>query len=265
DNAKKKDRSAGKKEKPGAKTNSAPKKQKAPKATPQTSKKKTTQKKKKTPSDKSSKKSQSTGKKSKESKTRKPRQNKPFAQKIDKPLSEYHAFEELLPTEELPELYDKAKTFARSVSGQAESAIRTLERMRGSRVSHVFEFHSKFSMAVACIIFLFIGAPMGAIVRKGGFGWPLLISIVFFVLYIILTIYHKNIAERFVIDAALAAWRPCLFYVPIGFGLTWMAMRDAGGMDFVALADRLGQYVRKVLGIKTQGSSQLTDNQPIEK
>jgi lipopolysaccharide export system permease protein len=102
-------------------------------------------------------------------------------------------------------------------------------------------------MAVACIIFLFIGAPMGAIVRKGGFGWPLLISIIFFMIYIILTIFCKNIAERFVIDAVLAAWTPCLVILPIGLILSYQAMRDAKGLDFLKYVKTLFDLIRELI------------------
>ncbi|MEM1219480.1 MAG: LptF/LptG family permease, partial [Bacteroidota bacterium] len=69
-------------------------------------------------------------------------------------------------------------------------------------------------------------APMGAIVRKGGFGYPLLIAVGFFMVYMVLTIFSKNIAERFVIDPVLAAWLPCLVLFPIGLLLTYQAMND---------------------------------------
>ena len=133
---------------------------------------------------------------------------------------------ETFPTIKRDDLLGKAKSFARSVQGQTESAIRSLKRRRETRVNYVFEFHNKFSMAVACIIFLFIGAPMGAIVRKGGFGYPLLIAVGFFMVYMVLTIFSKNIAERFVIDPVLAAWLPCLVLFPIGLLLTYQAMND---------------------------------------
>ena len=74
---------------------------------------------------------------------------------------------------------------------------------------------------------------MGAIVRKGGFGWPLLISIIFFMLFIVISIFSKNIAERFVIDAVLAAWMNCLVIFPMGLLLTYWAMRDMGWSQIV--------------------------------
>lgn len=191
------------------------------------------------PSNKKNSKKKNTNKKKKKKKKRP--NSEPFPQKIEKPLSEYDSFAELFTRGKQVEMYDKSKTYARSIMSQAESAIRTIERMNELKVMHLFEMHSKYSMAVACIIFLFIGAPMGAIVRKGGFGWPLLISIIFFMIYIILTIFCKNIAERFVIDAVLAAWTPCLVILPIGLLLTYLAMRDANGLDFLKYFRMIGE------------------------
>jgi lipopolysaccharide export system permease protein len=84
----------------------------------------------------------------------------------------------------------------------------------------------KYSIAAVCFIFMFIGAPMGAIVRKGGFGYPLLVAIVFFMLFVILTIFCRKIAETFVVSAYLAAWIPCIILMPLGMWLTYKAMND---------------------------------------
>ncbi|MEK7253978.1 MAG: LptF/LptG family permease, partial [Bacteroidota bacterium] len=158
----------------------------------------------------------------------------PFKQTINKDLKAYESILQTFPRQNWPELYDKAKTVSRTLHDQAESAQKSLKRTRESKVKHVYEFHMKFSLAVACIIFLFVGAPMGAIVRKGGFGWPLLISIVFFMLFIVIGIFSKNIAERFVIEAIPAAWMNCLVVFPMGLVLTFWAMRD---MNLTQVAD----------------------------
>lgn len=192
-------------------------KEKKPKKTPSKSiakpQKKQTNNKKKTPPSKQAKKKREAP--------------KPIFQKTDKPLAEYNSIAETFKASDLPPLYDKAKTNARSIFSSTDSTIKSLKRIKKNRVKHIFELHYKFSMALACFIFLFIGAPMGAIVKKGGFGFPLLISIIFFVIFVMLTIFSKNIAERFVIDAALAAWVPCLVVFPIGLLLTWVAMTDS--------------------------------------
>lgn len=151
-----------------------------------------------------------------------------YKQVLDKPLEQYKTLLETFEINRRRDLLEKAKTPIHVIQDQAATTIRSLEKTKESRVKHVFEFHSKFSLAFACVIFLFVGAPMGAIVRKGGFGWPLLISIVFFMLFIVISIFSKNIAERFVIDAVAAAWMNCLVVFPMGLALTYWAMRDMG-------------------------------------
>ncbi len=154
------------------------------------------------------------------------KENKPLEQSIAKPLEDYTSFAETFPASERDELFEKAKTTSRSLRDVGQNNLSSLARTRESRVKHVFEYHVKFSMALACFIFLFVGAPLGAIVRKGGFGYPLLISIIFFMLFIIISIFSKNIAERGVIDAVLASWMNCLIVFPMGLVLTFWAMRD---------------------------------------
>lgn len=143
------------------------------------------------------------------------------------PVTDRKSILETFMEAEQKRLKEKAKSSIRSVKNQAESTVRTLKRVRESRVKHIHTLHSKFSMAVACFIFLFIGAPMGAIIRKGGFGYPILISIIFFMLFIMLTIASKKMAETFVMHPILAAWLPCFVLFPIGIILTYKAMNDS--------------------------------------
>ena len=150
----------------------------------------------------------------------------PVAQvNLDK-LDSLGGFMQTFPKERHAELYAKAETYARSVQGQVQSAAKSIKRKEESKVAHYFEMHSKFSFAVSCVIFLFIGAPMGAIVRKGGFGYPMIIAIIFFMGFIVLNIFSKNIAERFVIPPVEAAWLPAMVFFPLGLVLTYLAMND---------------------------------------
>ncbi|RME94445.1 MAG: LptF/LptG family permease, partial [Bacteroidetes bacterium] len=98
-------------------------------------------------------------------------------------------------------------------------------------VKHIYELHTKYSMAVVCILFVFIGAPLGAIVRKGGFGFPLLISTVAFIIFIVLTIFCRKLAETFIVPANMAAWLPCLILSPIALWLTLAAMHGNQLLD----------------------------------
>ncbi len=172
-------------------------------------------------------------------------------QTITKDLKVYHSILETFPKKERGKLVEKATTFARSMAGQTKATLSSVKKLGESRVKHIFELNSKFSFAVACFIFLFIGAPMGAIVKKGGFGLPLLISIIFFMIYIVLTIFCRNIAERFVIDPTLAAWIPCLFFFPFGLFLTYQAMNDANRqtvLQYFTLPGKIFQLILRPLG-----------------
>ena len=92
-------------------------------------------------------------------------------------------------------------------------------------------------------MFLFIGAPMGAIIRKGGFGWPLLVSIFFFVAFIMMTIMGEKSAKILAIEAWLGMWMPCLLLTPLGLILTRQAMRDSKVLDI----DTYVAPIRKLL------------------
>ncbi|HMQ87792.1 MAG TPA: LptF/LptG family permease, partial [Flavilitoribacter sp.] len=73
------------------------------------------------------------------------------------------------------------------------------------------------------------------IIRKGGFGFPILVSIVFFMLFVVLTIFCRKIAETFAVPAAVAAWIPGGILFPIGMYVTYKAMRDAKALNFERL------------------------------
>ncbi len=91
---------------------------------------------------------------------------------------------------------------------------------------HTIRLHQMFSWAFVCIIFLFIGAPLGSIIRKGGYGYPLLFAIIFFMLFVVLNIMGEKLSKSNTIDPILAAWLPCIFLLPFAIYLTIKAVKD---------------------------------------
>lgn len=165
--------------------------------------------------------------KSEHRKAKRVRYRAPLKQNIEKPLTEYASIDQIFSSKDLQRnLYSRAQTYARNLQSQALTTMRTVDRDRENRVKHIYELNIKFSMAAVCFIFLFIGAPMGAIVRKGGFGYPILVAIFFFMLFIVLNILFKKLAESFVLSATLASWLPCAILFPLGLLLTYRAMND---------------------------------------
>ena len=91
---------------------------------------------------------------------------------------------------------------------------------------HIITLHDKFSLGFACIILFFIGAPLGTIIKKGGYGLPLVISILLFLAYHFLGIFSKNLAEDGSISPILSSWLSTIIMLPISIYLTHRATND---------------------------------------
>lgn len=155
-------------------------------------------------------------------------------------------FIESFPVEARDGLLARARTLARSAQGESANAGRMLTEFDKEAAKLELEFQLKFSVAMMCIIFLFIGAPMGAIVRKGGFGYPLLIAICFFMLFMVLNMAFKSMAEKLIISPVLGAWAPCIILFPIGVWLTYRAMTDAKVMNLDRIIGPLQIMVSRI-------------------
>ena len=90
---------------------------------------------------------------------------------------------------------------------------------------HRKEWHKKFTLSFACLIFFFIGAPLGAIIRKGGLGLPVVISVLFFVIYYIISTVAERMAEFGDLNMFLGVWISSILIFPIGLFLTFKATK----------------------------------------
>ena len=110
--------------------------------------------------------------------------------------------------------------------------------------SHGIEMQKKFTLSFACIIFFFIGAPLGAIIRKGGLGMPLVISVFLFIFYYII----DNTGYKFARDGRLAVWEgiwlSSAVLLPLGIFLTYKAVNDSAVFN----ADAYANFFRKLIG-----------------
>jgi lipopolysaccharide export system permease protein len=89
------------------------------------------------------------------------------------------------------------------------------------------EWNKKLTMSFACLVFFFIGAPLGAIIRKGGLGTPAIISIFFFVIYYVISISGQKLAEEDVVGTFAGMWAASYILLPIGAFLTYKATTDS--------------------------------------
>ncbi len=96
---------------------------------------------------------------------------------------------------------------------------------------HKKEWHKKFTLSIACLIFFFIGAPLGSIIRKGGLGLPVVVSVLFFVVYYIISTIGERMAVFGDLNMFVGVWLSSIVLAPVGLFLTFKATSDAALFD----------------------------------
>jgi lipopolysaccharide export system permease protein len=112
------------------------------------------------------------------------------------------------------------------------------------------EFHRKFTLSVACLILFFIGAPLGAIIRKGGLGLPLVVAILIFVFYYILSITGEKFVREGVWNPVFGMWLSSIVLFPFGMWLTLKTINDSPLMDAESwhkFSVKTGNFIRKIV------------------
>ena len=111
---------------------------------------------------------------------------------------------------------------------------------------HRSDWHKKITLSLACIIFFFIGAPLGAIIRKGGLGMPVVLSVLIFILYYIIDSGATRVARSGEMNIILGTWMSTLVLAPLGGFLTYKSNKDS----VVFNIDVYIAFFRKLLGIR---------------
>ncbi len=113
---------------------------------------------------------------------------------------------------------------------------------------HWIKYWQKITMALTCLLFFFIGAPLGAIIRKGGLGAPVVVSVVIFIIYYILDTGSTNMALEDTIPVWLGSWASMFVLVPLALFLTIKSNNDS----VVFNIDSYKSVVRRILGVRTK-------------
>jgi len=128
---------------------------------------------------------------------------------------------------------NSARNNARAIQQSDEmivTSVRSLNRFG-------IEWHKKYTFAVACLVFLFIGAPLGALIRKGGLGMPLVISVLLFIFYWIITTTGEKFSRESVASLWQGVWFSTFIFLPAGIFLTYKAANDSVVFNVGAWAD----------------------------
>lgn len=119
-------------------------------------------------------------------------------------------------------------------AGLSNILIKKDEFKASSQQLNKFEIalHEKYALGVACIVLFFVGAPLGAIIRKGGMGLPIVIAILMFLTYHFIGIFATNSAKEGSFSPFLATWLSTLIMMPLGVFFTYRATTDQGLLGF---------------------------------
>ncbi|MFZ4634306.1 MAG: LptF/LptG family permease [Saprospiraceae bacterium] len=147
-------------------------------------------------------------------------------------IGSYTSLLQTFPEKDRSRLLEEAHKKLGVHMSNLETRTKQIESRMIDGVKITYDLYIKYSFAIICLLFLFIGAPMGAIIRKGGFGYPILVAIVFFVVFVMLTIMCRKLAEGFFLAPFWAAMTPWLAMLPVGVVLTWKAMNDSRMLNF---------------------------------
>ena len=95
---------------------------------------------------------------------------------------------------------------------------------------HWIVLHEKFVVAFSCLLMFFIGAPLGAIIRKGGLGLPIVFAVLIFIIYHFINTFGKKVAQENGIPPFLGTWMASMVLTPLAIFLTYRATNDIGVM-----------------------------------
>ncbi|MEP7169048.1 MAG: LptF/LptG family permease, partial [Bacteroidota bacterium] len=126
---------------------------------------------------------------------------------------------------------ETALSSARNLKTYFENNADELDSKQTNITRFTIEWHRKFTLSIACFILFLIGAPLGAIIRKGGLGMPLVVSIIFFLFFHVTSITGEKFSKEGIIPPNEGMWIAPLVLLPIGIFLTYKATKDSALFD----------------------------------
>ncbi len=155
-----------------------------------------------------------------------------------------------LSNERQEHIIDLAIAHAKSAKKNVADSQRSIVWRAKTIKRYEIEWQKKFTLSFACFIFFFIGAPLGAIIRKGGLGTPAVVSILFFIIYYVITLMGEKFAREMIITPFEGMWASSFILLPLGIFLTYKATTDSVIMNtetYTEIPKRIIQSLKKIM------------------
>lgn len=124
------------------------------------------------------------------------------------------------------QIAQRALAMANGIKSYTEIAVKQRETNIKTYNKYMIEYHGKITLSVACLLLFLIGAPLGSIIRKGGMGLPMIVAILLFIAYHLLSTFGRKFAEEEVMQVPVGMWLSTFVFLPIAFLLMYAAQND---------------------------------------
>lgn len=138
---------------------------------------------------------------------------------------------EIIPEQRKSMAISEALSQTRYIQDVVSLKATTDKEYMSSIRRYLMEYQRKFTLSVVCLVFFSIGAPLGAIIRKGGLGLPVVMAIIFFLIYYVISTLAEKSAKEGNLDPTVGMWTAVIVLAPLGIFLTYKAATDSALFD----------------------------------
>lgn len=161
----------------------------------------------------------------------------------------------MLSLEERPKVLDVAISNVESSKFSIDGTKTEMEAKQKNINNHWLALYEKFVIAFACMLMFFIGAPLGAIIRKGGLGLPIVFAILIFITFHFINTFGKKVAQENGIPPFLGSWMSSFILSPLAVLLTYRATNDIGLINMDALLSPIQKGFQKLFKLKKNNTT----------
>jgi lipopolysaccharide export system permease protein len=152
--------------------------------------------------------------------------------------------------DEKASIYKNALANTQSTVFSIDGTLSDLKMKQKNINAHEFVIYEKFVIAFACFLMFFIGAPLGAIIRKGGIGLPIVFAVLIFITFHFINTFGKRVSQEDGLTPFVGAWMSSFILTPLAILLTYRAINDIGIINLDRITEPFQKLFKKIFPSK---------------